>query len=150
MSTSIDPSVSLEALSSIEDHFDPDTQTETWNKETQPGGGNKTTLLESIIASYFVDSMSRYGSHQVFYTAGITNEWPPWGYERVPNFNYTLLRGGQALVPPPGTNHEMKVDIIIEGHSYQASRITNYLAMAVKFVHIIIAICHTLWVGGNG
>ncbi len=62
--------------------------------------------------------MSRYGSHQVFYTAGITNEWPPWGYERVPNFIYTLLRGGRALVPPPGTNYEMKVDIIIQGYSY--------------------------------
>ena len=58
---------------SIDTTYNQGTPTKTWNREVFVGGGNRSTFLESIIASQVVDGVSHYGSHKAYNTTGSTN-----------------------------------------------------------------------------
>ncbi|KAL9633189.1 MAG: hypothetical protein Q9164_004849 [Protoblastenia rupestris] len=128
------------------------TDTELWNTEEFTGGGNRTTFLESIISSQFVDGLARTGSHKAYNNADSLldkspSEWPLWSYEKMPNYNRTLLQGKSALEsPPPSQNFtELRVEMTIDGYAFRSHATSDYLSIAVVCFHILIVLGHTFW-----
>jgi len=104
-----------------------------WEKEAR----NTTGLLMSIIGSVFNDGLARAGIETAFDQNG-------------PPSNWTL----SDIVSRPGAGSdndptEVQVEFSISGLSYQLT-ITQKLAMAVLFLHILIALIHVLWVFWKG
>ncbi|KAI4265808.1 MAG: hypothetical protein LQ337_008938, partial [Flavoplaca oasis] len=118
-----------------------------WNTNTFPGGGNRTTFLESIIASVFADGLSRTGSHKVYADTSLPPEhWSLWSYNLADKYNSTLLEGGRALKPPAGEDFtELRVNVTIRGYSYMASGLSHSLSMTVMLFHLVIALGHTVF-----
>ncbi|KAL8695068.1 MAG: hypothetical protein Q9224_003458 [Gallowayella concinna] len=125
-----------------------ETETAAWNHEAFEDGGNRTTMLEIVIASQITDGLSRFGSHRAFNTTGPAQSWPLWNYERGERFDEKLLEGKRALVKPTSSGDvtELRADFGIYGYSFKATERSDKLAMAVFVAHMIIALSHTLWV----
>ena len=128
------------------------TDTELWNSEDFPGGSNRSTFLESIISSHFVDGLARTGSHKAYNMIDSPSDDSSsglslWSYEKVPNYNRTLLRGEGALEHPAPSQKftELKVEVTIDGYAFRASAVSDYLSVAVISFHILIALGHTAW-----
>ncbi|KAL8737716.1 MAG: hypothetical protein Q9181_001401 [Wetmoreana brouardii] len=128
------------------------TETIAWNGEKFADGGNRTTMLEILIASQIADGLSRFGSHRAFNTTGPASSWPLWNYERATGFEKKLLQGRRALVKPTLDKDvtELRADFAINGYSFKATEQSDKLAMAVFVAHMIIALAHTIWVVYHG
>ena len=124
------------------------TITEKWNAETFVSGGNRTTFLESVLATVFTDGLSRTGSVSAFSNTDLAlGQWSLWSYDPVPGFSSTLLQGGSALKPPTSDQDftMSRVNVTIEGYTYYASASTDFLAIVVVLFHCLVALAHTLY-----
>lgn len=123
------------------------TATDIWNGEEFTGGGNRTTFLESILASHFVDGIARTGSHRAYNTTDSSSDVPLALFARGSDYNKTLLRGTNALEhPAPGAKYtELRQNVTIEGYMFRATSVADYLSMSVVAFHIAIALAHTSW-----
>jgi len=124
---------------------DRHTRVDTWNEQT-PGTVNRTVALEWALAMIVVDSLSRAGSE---WMVDVTDALPYFSvseYEKAFDFQDQLLQGRNALKRPASneTTIEERVDITIGGFSYQAKAPTDYLAIVVLSVHIVLAISHSI------
>ena len=120
------------------------TQTNVWNKAT-PGALNRTITLEWIISAIVTDGLSRQGSTRVFNTTGPISTWTILDYNKTADFGNQLLRGGSPIQKPTIANvSKNRVFITITGYSYKAGNITDYLSIAVLFVHIVFALGHII------
>ena len=125
-----------------------DTLVEKWNTETFAVGGNRTTFLETFLAAIFADGLSRTNSVRAFSHTDLPfGQWSLWSYDRVENFNAAILQGGNALKAPSTDQDitESRMNATIEGYSYHASSMTDFLAIAVVLFHCLVAVAHTIY-----
>ena len=122
------------------------TPAEVWNGQEFEGGGNRTTFLESMVASHFADGLSRTRADRAFNTAGEVSTWGLYNYNRIPDYNQSLLEGRRSLIRPDSGNFtELRVNMTIDGYSFKATETTDFLSIAVLAVHMLIAFGHTMW-----
>ena len=120
------------------------SQTEVWN-ELIPGGLNRTITLEWVLSALIANGLSREGSARAFDTTAPISSWTVSNYNKTADFGDQLLNGGHPLQRPSGANlTENRVSINITGYSYRASTLTDYLSMAVLFIHMLLAITHVI------
>ncbi|KEF58836.1 uncharacterized protein A1O9_03679 [Exophiala aquamarina CBS 119918] len=124
---------------------------EIWNEDT-PGLTNRTVALEWTLALIVTDALSRTGSELILDTTGPVSSWSIKEYDRVPDFQAELFRGGRALKRPENSNPmtEGKLEITIGGYSYQATSLTSYLAIALLALHMLVALSHIIFLFSSG
>lgn len=120
------------------------TQTQTWNDELG-GGINRTVSIEWTLAALIADGLSRQGSARMFNTSDPLLGWSPRYYERKPDFENEVLSGKEPLKRPESDSViEDQVVITIQGYSFSANAVTDYLAVAVLLTHVCLALGHTI------
>lgn len=145
LGTMPDGATSIEALISAMDvEFGPSDLGEN------VGNPNTLTIVEHVVASVFVDALARIGSWRTFNTSKPATEPMEYVlYEQKPDYNTTLLQGGEALYAPPdlstGNYTRFQMSQTITGYAYKAQEVTDFLALAVLFTHIVAALGHTIY-----
>ncbi|KAF4624806.1 hypothetical protein G7Y89_g13362 [Cudoniella acicularis] len=120
-------------------------QTATWNNVGN-GTPNRTVYLEWMVSLLVADGLSRHGSAEALNASGPQSTWNLLDYKKTQDFPSQLLQGQQALQKPSITNFTtLKMNIIIQGFSYQASSATDFLSMAVLLAHLVLALGHTIY-----
>ena len=104
---------------------------------------NRPGLLASVIASIFVDGLSRAGVGQLYKAQGSPSHWMLSPYEKKPNFNHLILTNERAL-KYPSDDDMFSVKFTIRGLNYSTS-LTQQLAMTVLFLHIAVAVSYSVW-----
>jgi hypothetical protein len=123
-------------------------QADFWNSET-PDEVNRTVALEWSLALLITDALSRTGSELALNSSGPTSIWTLNSYTKTSDFGSQLLRShgvGTALLRP--TNKpvvEESIIITIGGYSYAATNVIDYASIALLLVHLLLALCHTLY-----
>lgn len=106
----------------------------------------RTLHIELAVALLVADGISRHRVYETLNTSGVREDWSLLDYQKQPDFKSQLLSGGAALFKPNGTElTPLHAKIIIQGLSYQARLVTDYLAIAVLLIYIIVAIAHVLY-----
>lgn len=75
------------------------------------------------------------------------NTITPIHYNRLNNFETKILRGKESFQRPKVSNEsftEFQMKQTIRGYTYLASATTDFLALAVLFLHLLIALGHTV------
>ncbi|ETS85554.1 hypothetical protein PFICI_03579 [Pestalotiopsis fici W106-1] len=117
-----------------------------WN-EVILGSSNRTIFLEWLTSLLISDGLSRYGSERVLNFTGPPSEWSLMDYHKESDYNSRLLHGINVLQPPKGVEYTtFEVEFTLQGLSYQAQIITDYLSIAVLSAHIVLALVHTVYV----
>ena len=117
-------------------------QTEIWNSRDL-GSLNRTVTLEWVLATVIADGLSREGSARVLNTTGAPGLWTILDYKKSKNFAKHLLNGEKTLDEPAVVPLVKKrASILISGYSYKASVFTDYLAISVLVLYILLAIYH--------
>ena len=123
-------------------------QADFWNSDT-PDAVNRTVALEWSLALLITDALSRTGSELVLNSSGPTSTWTLESYTKTSDFGSQLLRSngvGTALLrPTKNPVVEESVVITIGGYSYAATNITDYASIALLLVHLLLALCYTLY-----
>ncbi|KAH6986988.1 hypothetical protein EDB80DRAFT_898282 [Ilyonectria destructans] len=119
-------------------------QTTKWNDVIE-GLSNRTVYLERVTTLIVADGISRYGADRVLNMSGPVSNWSLLDYSKKPSFKDELFSTKPALQKPNGTKFEtFSTSISINGLSYKASSVTDYLAMAVLVAHIALALGHSI------
>lgn len=117
--------------------------TSEWNFQQQ-GSSNRTLFLEWMASLLVADGISRHGTERELRLAENQRDWELRHYRLRPDYQRHLLRGGQALFPPPSEWYSsFFMSITINGLSYRAHSVTDYLAIAVLLAHILLALGHS-------
>ncbi|CAM1510075.1 Fc.00g004100.m01.CDS01 [Cosmosporella sp. VM-42] len=122
-----------------------DNPTEMWNSYAidMPNG---TIYLEWLTTILIADGISRYGSDRAMNTSKAVSDWELLDYHKRPDFDQQILHPGvkPALIVPKGTSFTtFKLKISIDGLSYKAKTIWDWLAIAVLLLHIPLALVHS-------
>lgn len=122
------------------------TITSNW-EAGESSGTSRTSILESIICSVFIDGVSRAGSHLLYNNleSPDPSQWKLATYKQNPNFETAILSGKDALEEPPQPYVTLKIDFQITGYAFRGT-LAGYLSMTVLFVHLIFALGHTIWI----
>lgn len=107
--------------------------------------------VEHILASVFADAISRAGSWRVLnITVPIQRKkYNPVSYHmRKSSYESELLKDGQAYENPStistSTFTEFHIRQEITGYAFKVSSTTDILALVVVFLHLVMAVIHTL------
>ena len=132
-----------------------DTDVDRWN-HSECGDGNKHVLLEFILASIFANGLSRYGSRHAFEPSSMSSRNNPFQWElkippKAPDYYASLLSNKphhDAVLPAPANSGYVKLRMRVEvvGYAWYASGFSDYLAIAVIVLYMLIALAHTVWV----
>ena len=125
------------------------------------GNGNKHELLEMILGSVFANGLSRYGSRYAFDSSSVERtgddpfDWMLKGLPKAPDYNASLLSNkphrNAILSAPAGSDHvDLRMHMYIVGFAWCASGFSEYLAIAVVLIYMILAFVHTVWVLRTG
>lgn len=134
---------SMEIASGLGTDVESRTQTETWNAVIE-GGLNRTVSLEWILAALVVNGLTRSSLVNSFDTSLPMHDWSPRYYERKPNFASELLHDRTPLRKPNLTLLvEGKARMSVQGYSFKAHIITDFLAVAVLLLYVCLAIWHS-------
>ncbi|KAL6720959.1 hypothetical protein ACLMJK_000059 [Lecanora helva] len=125
-------------------------------KDVTCGNGGKPLLIEVMLASTFVNGLSRYGSRRVFESDSLSleNDRFHWILKETPkatDFNRLIFshRGRPyAMLPPPPRSDFITLNwkIQVYGYAWYASSASDYLAICVISVYMLGAIGHTIWI----
>lgn len=137
-----------------------DTDVDRWNR-ADCGNGNKHMLLELILASTFANGLSRYGSRRAFDPSSIMNapndpfQWELKILPKAPNYYASLLSNNphhNAVLPAPANSDYVKLRMRVEvvGYAWYASGFSDYLAITVVVMYMLVALAHTVWVLTKG
>ena len=110
-----------------------------------------------ILGSVFANGLSRYGSRFAFDSASINNSmhdparWVLKSLPKAPDYYSSLLsnkpRHNAILPAPANSDHiNMRMDVRVVGYAWYASSFSEYLAIAVVLIYMILALAHTIWV----
>lgn len=118
--------------------------------------GGRHVLIEVILASTFANGLSRYGSRRAFNLSASYNGKDPFSWilnkpPLAPQWKDSLVdnnAGHNAVLPAPAHSNfvtlRMRCEVV--GYSWYAHTITDYLAIAVVGIYMLVAITHMLWV----
>ena len=137
-----------------------ETDVDRWNRE-ECGNGGKHMLLEYLLASIFANGLSRYGSRYAFDASSINSsrsdplQWTLKTPPKAPDYYASLLSNNphhNAVLPPPShsnyVNLRMRVEVV--GYAWYANGSSDYLAIAVVVLYMLVALTHTIWVLTQG
>ncbi|KAL8983097.1 MAG: hypothetical protein Q9205_002560 [Flavoplaca limonia] len=138
-----------------------ETDVDRWNRG-DCGNGAKQQLLEMILASVFANGLSRYGSRHAFDQISIRNSpHNPWRWllkslPRAPDYYASLLSNKplhDAILPAPASASNyvtLRMRVQVLGYAWYASGFSEYFAIAVVVMYMLIALVHTIWVVSTG
>ena len=137
-----------------------ETDVDRWN-HIDCGGGAKYQLFEWIIASVLANGLSRYGSHHAFEPSSIdSSRYDPFGWvlkslPKAPDYYNSLLSNKphhNAIFPAPAnTDHvDLRMRVQVVGYAWCASSFSDYLAIAVILIYMLVVLTHTVWVLATG
>ncbi|KAL8884165.1 MAG: hypothetical protein Q9215_007729 [Flavoplaca cf. flavocitrina] len=138
-----------------------ETDVDRWNRG-DCGNGAKQQLLEMILASVFANGLSRYGSRHAFDQISIRNSpHNPWRWllkslPRAPDYYASLLSNKplhDAILPAPASASNyvtLRMRVQVLGYAWYASGFSEYFAIAVVVMYMLIALIHTIWVVSTG
>ena len=128
-----------------------------WLNNRACGAGSKNQLVEWILASVFVNGLSRYGSHRAFNLAATVNgrsdpfKWDLKNPPHAPDFSkslFSLKPKHNAVLPAPSGSGfvTQRMALQVSGYAWYTSSISDYLALAVVALYMLIAIVYTIHV----
>jgi hypothetical protein len=141
----IDGVTALEALS---------TRAGIASNFTHQSAANTTSAsipyLEHLIASVLSDALSRVGSYRSYNTSGPIDEWPLL-YYNTSTHTSDILAWSRALKPSdydvsPHKYTKIRMRVSVTGYGYQSSTSSDYLSLAVLFIHLLLALVHTIYI----
>lgn len=105
--------------------------------------------LEYVIASALSDALSRIGSYRSYNTSGSVDDWAFLYYNAFPDAN-DIMAWNRAVKPlgydlEPRKYMRMKMRVSVTGYGYQSSTSSDYLALLVLFLHLLLALMHTIY-----
>ena len=121
------------------------TETWYWNGECD---GAQLFLLETVTATVIADGLSRYRSILAFTSIGeVLANWQAVAFPPKQTYAIDLLTGNDAfLVPPSSWNvSQLFTSFALDGYAYWASDPTDYLAMVVTGLYVLIVVSHLVW-----
>jgi len=119
--------------------------TSEWNLQKQ-GSSNRTLFLEWVTSLVVADGISRHSTERELNLAENQIDWDLLNYRRRPGYERQLLQKGQALFPPSsGKYSSFYMSITINGLSYRAQSVTDYLAITVLLTHMLLAVGHSVY-----
>ena len=128
---------------------DADTFLQAW----QPGEDkSRSDMLASIVASVFADGLSKVNIRKMYNNQGSPSQWTLADFGKMEDFENLVLQGKPALKKlgsPQTDGDELNVEFAIGGLSYRLT-LTQYLAMLVLILHMLVAASHTIWTIGRG
>jgi hypothetical protein len=117
------------------------TDTELWN-DSSCDKGDKRYFIELLLASMVVDGLSRFGSHRTFKTSLDTRDWQ---IQDLHAYNSSRLL---SSLPGPKLlsfeNPSVWLEVYVKGYAYYPSSTSDYLALAVVCLYILIAGSHVI------
>lgn len=136
-----------------------DTDVDRWNRG-DCGNGNKNSLVEIILASFFANGLSHYGSRRAFDPSSMDFQNDPFQWElktppQAPDYYASLLSNKphhSAVLPAPANSDYVKLRMRVQvvGYAWYASGSSDYLAIAVVVIYMLVALAHTAWVLAKG
>ncbi|KAJ8107864.1 hypothetical protein OPT61_g8572 [Boeremia exigua] len=103
--------------------------------------------IEHTLAVIFADALARAGSWRVLdITQPTINKQPqPFSHVRKPDYQSQLVHGGVAYEKPSSSSvlTELPMQQEITGYAYRSSSLTDYLALSVVLLHLVVAAAHT-------
>lgn len=107
---------------------------------------NRTVALEWLVSLLVVDGLLRQGMMRILNTS-ISDDPSYWGllaYERRPHFRTRLLNNKNPLQTPNTTDPVERSQVIyINDLSYRAGSVTDYLAIGLLLLHILMVLIHS-------
>ena len=133
-----------------------ETDVDRWNR-VDCGNGAKHQLLEIILGAVFVNGLSRYGSRHAFDPTSMELwdqnpfKWELKSLLKAPDYYTSLLSGGSrqhAVLPAPAGSDTVKLHmhIAVTGYAWYARSFSDYFALAVVIIYMMIALAHMAWV----
>ena len=136
-----------------------ETDVDRWNRG-ECYNGNKHMLLELILASVFANGLSRYGSRRAFDSDSMNSRNDPLQWElktppKASEYYASLLSNkphhNAVLLAPSNSDYvELRMRVEVVGYAWYASGISDYLAIAVVVMYMLVALAHTVWVLRKG
>ena len=103
--------------------------------------------LETIIATFVADGMSRQGYNANGGSSSLTSDAPsllPW--DNSASSQQSILAGRYAFPRPADTVTQLHWSVVVGGYAYKADSLAYYLALTVLFLHAAIALSHVGYV----
>ena len=137
----------------------PDPNTTDVDRLNDPtcGSGGRHQLMELILGSTFANGLSRYGSHRAFNLVaspdGRSNPFI-WDLKQPPrahDFDQLLLnikpKRNAVLSAPQGSGFvTQRMHCEVFGYGWYVNSISDYLAIGVVIMYMLIAVAYTVWV----
>ena len=135
-----------------------ETHVDRWNRN-DCGNGGKHKVLEMMLASVFANGLFRYGSRHAFDQISLRNSprdhsrWLLKSLPRAPDYHASLLSNKphhDAILPAPAfadskyVTLRMRVQVV--SYAWYASGSSDYFAITVVVIYMLIALAHTIWV----
>ena len=114
--------------------------------------GDVGTMMAAVISTVVADGMSRSGYEK---NGGLGNTtYAPWPLSYMPGQeSWSPIIAGSYMLPPDDIADESATDrvkmywsVAVTGLGYRANSLAYYLALAVLFVHVVLAFGHIIWV----
>ena len=133
-----------------------ETDVDLWNNGECGNGGNNQ-LLEMIIGAVLVNGLSRYGSRHAFDPTSMELwdqnpfKWELKSLPKAPDYYTSLLSGGSrqhAVLPAPAGSErvELHMHVAVTGYAWYARSFSDYLALTIVIIYMLIALAHMAWV----
>lgn len=122
--------------------MDPNlTDTELWN-DASCNKGDKRYFIELLVASMVADGLSRFSSHRTF---NLSHDTRDWKIKDLHAYNSSRLLSSldgpnqfSPMVP------SIWLEVYVNGYAYYPSSTSDYLALAVVCLYILIAGSHVV------
>lgn len=143
-------------------HYQPPDPTQTdvdrWNR-ADCGNGGKNQVLEMILASVFANGLSRYGSRHAFDQISMRDSPQNPSHSRLkslpraPDYYTSLLSNTpdhDAILPAPTFTDTkyviLRMQMQVAGYAWYTSNSSDYIAITVVVIYLLIPLAHTIWV----
>jgi hypothetical protein len=109
-------------------------------------------VIEGLVSTIVVDGMSRSGYERNGGVGNVTGT--SWPLEHWPGAeSYGPILAGSYVLPfgydddgSATDRTKVRWSVAVTGLGYRADSVTYYLALAVLFLHVALAMCHIVWV----
>lgn len=118
------------------------TDTQLWN-DFSCGQQSRLLYPEWVVATIVADGLSRYGSQRVY---NVQPDLRDWTLDTPATFNSSRLLAHletSSSLPVGFVAQWLAIDVV--GYAYYACTTTDYLALAVAGVYILLALSQVLW-----
>ena len=117
------------------------TDTELWN-DASCDKGDKRYFIELLVASMVADGLSRFSSHRTF---NLSHDTRDWKIKDLHTYNSSrLLSSLDGPKQSSPTVPSIWLEVYVNRYAYYPSSTSDYLALAVVCLYILIAGSHVI------